>query len=75
MSDEEPVPPDSKEFNCRLPEDMSPEEKLIAAALRGHGPLVKELLMQGTPVTIDEVGTEAIYDSGLSNKPVGCSVT
>ena len=53
--EEEGLPPDLKEFSTRLFDDMSSEEKLLSAAQRGHGSIVKDLLMQGTQVVADEV--------------------
>ena len=55
MSDEdEHLSPDIKELG-RLVENMTAGEKLMAAAQLGHGSMVKELLMQGTRVSIDQV--------------------
>jgi len=56
MSDEDEVlPSNQKELPSKLLEEMSAEEKLQSAAQLGQGQLVRELLTQGVPVSIDQV--------------------
>ncbi|XP_067950849.1 uncharacterized protein [Watersipora subatra] len=67
MSDEdERLPPDMQEFERQLLDNMVPEEKLLAAAQSGHGPVVKDLLLQGTPILVNENGTTALHQAAQS---------
>lgn len=69
MSDEdEHLSPDIKELG-RLVENMTAGEKLMAAAQLGHGSMVKELLMQGTRVSIDQVRYKGWFLNNISIVP------